>query len=195
MSKSDKKRQSILDAAVSQFSQYGYRKTSMEDIAREAGISRPSLYSYFENKEEIFRSLSQALNEQALENARNALEQGRGNLSIGRRVEAALLAFNVSLFRRLDESPHGAELLDESNRLCGDVATTFYASFQALLAREIGFACEGGELNLAHAGVSAEEAAEVIRFSVVGLKAGAGDADNYQRRVEQFIRVYFGGLG
>jgi AcrR family transcriptional regulator len=49
------KRQLILDAGLIQFAQFGLRKTSMQDIAEQAGISRASVYSYFKNKDEIFR--------------------------------------------------------------------------------------------------------------------------------------------
>ena len=40
----DPKREPILASAFTQFSRYGYRRTSMEDIAKETGISRPSLH-------------------------------------------------------------------------------------------------------------------------------------------------------
>ena len=84
--------------------------------------------------------------------------------------------------------------MDEGSRLVCDIAQTFYSAFEDLLASEIEFATAEGELNLESAGLRAAEAAEVIRFSVVGLKNGAGSADGFQRRVEQFVRVYFNGL-
>ncbi len=187
------KRRVILEAATGEFRQYGYKKTSMEDIARAAGVSRPSLYSYFENKEEIFRSLSQQLHEDALAKARVAVDENPDE-PIAVRIQKALLEFNVSLFRLLDESPHGAELMDESSRLGGDIAGGFYTSFESLLAQALNQAAKAGELDLAARAVTPAEAAEVIRCSVVGLKRGAVDADGYQRRVEQFVRVYLAGL-
>ena len=48
------KRNDIIEAAFTQFIQYGFQKTTMADIAVATGISRPSIYTYFENKEEIF---------------------------------------------------------------------------------------------------------------------------------------------
>ena len=50
----DDKREAIIQAASEQFRQYGYRKTAMDDISKRMGISRASLYSYFDNKDEIF---------------------------------------------------------------------------------------------------------------------------------------------
>jgi TetR/AcrR family transcriptional regulator, transcriptional repressor of aconitase len=47
----------ITDAARACFLQFGYAKTSMDDIARRAGISRPLVYRAFKNKEAIFRTV------------------------------------------------------------------------------------------------------------------------------------------
>ncbi|NDG94170.1 MAG: TetR/AcrR family transcriptional regulator, partial [Gammaproteobacteria bacterium] len=52
-SKQTTKRDAILTAAGEQFNQYGFQKTSMEDIAQRLGVSRASLYSYFTNKDDI----------------------------------------------------------------------------------------------------------------------------------------------
>ena len=53
----DGKRGAILKAAFEVFITYGFRKTSMDDIARAAGMSRPGLYQLFANKTDIFRAL------------------------------------------------------------------------------------------------------------------------------------------
>jgi AcrR family transcriptional regulator len=45
----------LLDAAVSVFARFGFRKASMDDVARTAGVSRQGLYLLFTNKEELFR--------------------------------------------------------------------------------------------------------------------------------------------
>ena len=59
-------RERILGAAFVRFARYGFRRTSMEDIAGEAGVSRAALYLQFRNKEEIFKSLAQDLQDRAL---------------------------------------------------------------------------------------------------------------------------------
>lgn len=53
MNHPDPLRQTILDAADRMFLRYGYRKTTIEDIAREAGIGKGSVYLHFQSKEEI----------------------------------------------------------------------------------------------------------------------------------------------
>ncbi len=47
----------ILEAAQEVFGRYGFRKTTMEDIARGARKGKSSLYHYFNSKEEIFKEV------------------------------------------------------------------------------------------------------------------------------------------
>jgi AcrR family transcriptional regulator len=51
------RRRAILDAALACFVQFGYAKTSLDDIARRAGLSRPLLYRKYRNKEDIFSAV------------------------------------------------------------------------------------------------------------------------------------------
>jgi AcrR family transcriptional regulator len=64
------KRGTILAAAFDVFINYGFRKTSMDDIARAAGMSRPALYQVFRNKTEIFRAASLSILENVGHEAR-----------------------------------------------------------------------------------------------------------------------------
>ncbi len=50
------RRQHVLDVALLIFARYGYRKASLEDVARAADISRPGLYLYFPSKQDLFRA-------------------------------------------------------------------------------------------------------------------------------------------
>jgi AcrR family transcriptional regulator len=50
------RREHVLAVALLIFARYGYRKASMEDVARAADISRPGLYFYFASKQELFRA-------------------------------------------------------------------------------------------------------------------------------------------
>ena len=47
-------RESILDAARTLLARQGFRRTSMDHVAREAGLSRRTLYLHFENKQGLF---------------------------------------------------------------------------------------------------------------------------------------------
>ena len=187
------KRESILSAAQVQFSRYGFRRTSMEDIAKETGVSRASLYSHFENKEEIFRTLSAELHERALADAeRHLKEEGR---DISTRVQAALLARLAPFVEIVWQSAHGAEIYDENNRLCGDLVLASSERFLAMLTAAVAAAARSGEIDLKSAGLTAPAVAELIHLSAAGLKQGATDVATVEKRLRRFVSVFFLGLG
>ena len=49
----DDKRQRILEAARKRFRYYGFKKTTMQEIARDAGVAVGTLYRYFKDKDEL----------------------------------------------------------------------------------------------------------------------------------------------
>lgn len=51
------KERRLLDAALSVFSRLGYSGTSMDAVADAAGLSKPTLYHYFDNKETLFKAM------------------------------------------------------------------------------------------------------------------------------------------
>jgi AcrR family transcriptional regulator len=51
----ESRREALLEAAVAVFARYGFRKTSMDEVARAAGVSRQGLYLQFADKEALFR--------------------------------------------------------------------------------------------------------------------------------------------
>jgi TetR/AcrR family transcriptional repressor of mexJK operon len=53
-SKNEVKRQQILDAAVNLFTEKGYASTSMDLIAKNADVSKQTVYSHFGSKDELF---------------------------------------------------------------------------------------------------------------------------------------------
>jgi AcrR family transcriptional regulator len=54
MTKGERTRQSLLDAAIARFGRDGYRGTSVAEIARDARLSGTAAYVYFPNKEALF---------------------------------------------------------------------------------------------------------------------------------------------
>lgn len=72
------RRREILEAAQTCFLRFGYSKTSLDDIAREAGLSRPLLYRKYRNKEAIFGALYDHVFRRQLELAAAAVA-GRGS--------------------------------------------------------------------------------------------------------------------
>lgn len=62
--KTDEKRQAIVDAAIAVFEESGYERASMTSIASKVGGSKATLYNYFSSKEALFAaSMTHALHE------------------------------------------------------------------------------------------------------------------------------------
>jgi len=81
MEKADKE-QKIFQAALSLFAHYGYRKTTVEDVAVKVGMTKSNIYFYVKNKRELYeKSVSHALEkwrstiEEELDSAADAKEK------------------------------------------------------------------------------------------------------------------------
>lgn len=49
------KEQQIIEAARKLFGKYGFKKVTMDEIAREANVTKKTVYTYFSSKEELFK--------------------------------------------------------------------------------------------------------------------------------------------
>lgn len=49
------KRESVLTAAKNLFAKYGYRRVSMDEIARESHVTKKTIYTYFKDKNELIK--------------------------------------------------------------------------------------------------------------------------------------------
>ncbi len=60
MNRTEDRRAQILQAAMVCFARHGYHRTTMDEIVRESGLSKGSLYWYFKSKKELFLSIIDA---------------------------------------------------------------------------------------------------------------------------------------
>ena len=77
-------RDRILDAAMQVFRRHGFRRSSIEQAAEAAGLTRQALYHHFKSKEALFRAGIERLHERALAAeiaAANAAEKAGGSLA------------------------------------------------------------------------------------------------------------------
>ncbi len=98
----------ILSAALLLFGRHGFQRTSMADIAREAGIARATLYLRFADKRALFEALAASLVDRALAEAEAAWD---ADLDLAQGIEAVVLAKEMDFFQLINTTPHGAELL------------------------------------------------------------------------------------
>jgi AcrR family transcriptional regulator len=119
------RRDHFMRAAIVCFARYGYRRTSMDTIAQAADVSRPALYQYYRNKEEVFRAAVQWGLDDLARRAR--AEAGKPG-EITERLAAVLgVVVDMHLPRRArDGARFDAELIDETRARAGD----HWASFE-----------------------------------------------------------------
>jgi AcrR family transcriptional regulator len=89
-SRSDKKAQSILTAALRCLGEKGYAATTISEIAAEAGVSRGLLHYYFKNKEELMAKALRAAGEDLFELFYNAFAQSESAHDLAARLTRTL---------------------------------------------------------------------------------------------------------
>lgn len=190
------RRDAILGAARTIFAHYGFRRASLEEIAREAGISRTALYHHFRNKEDIFRAMCEGIYLRATDKAEEAADTDD---PIDAKLLAVLDASVGWIFRLLASSRHGLEIVDESNRLCADITGAWSRRSAKLLARVLQAAERNGELDTSVSGNTPETAAGFLLLCAHGLQgpspANVPSAAQYGRRLASLVRLSVAGLG
>jgi len=182
----------ILAAAYACFTRHGVRRTTMDDIATAAGMSRPAVYQHVRNKDDAFRRLGTRLFDGAVRQAEAAAEQDAPLSDRVHDVLATKLELSLQLRR---DSPHAAELLDESARLSGALVEGFTAAIKQLLTDAITAAARRREIDLRGAG--ADEIADIALALNSGLEADStepADPDRLRRRLRLATELLVAGL-
>ena len=102
--KGERTRQRLLDIAVQRFAADGFRRTSVSDIAREAGLTPAAAYAYFAGKEGLFQAAVDADAGALIEAARSAAAEGAS-------AREQLFLFVGELRERVDDHPLARRVL------------------------------------------------------------------------------------
>ena len=125
------KRSAILQAAIAQFMAYGFSRVTMDDIAQAAGMSRPALYQFFRNKQDIYEAGATAMLDQSLDVMRDALARPG---TVSERIGMAIREGILDMMAQMEATPHGAELIDMKSGLSAGWLDGWKARKVALLA-------------------------------------------------------------
>jgi AcrR family transcriptional regulator len=102
--KGERTRRRLLDIAVQRFAADGFRRTSVSDIAREAGLTPAAAYAYFAGKEGLFQAAVDADAGALIEAARSAAAEGAS-------AREQLFLFVGELRERVDDHPLARRVL------------------------------------------------------------------------------------
>lgn len=166
------RREAIIEAAWSCFLQHGYAKTSLEDVAKRAGLSRPLIYLQFANKQELFICAIEKMMDTNFESAREILP-----LDIDKKAKL-LRIIDVWLLEPLSylmASPQGNELFDQILGVSPTIQDTHRQRTQQLLT----------------AVIDEPAAADVFRLALKGLITDRPSIETLRARVgvlaERFV--------
>ena len=187
MTRQEEKREFVFEAASGVFSNYGFRRTSMNDIANAAGISRPALYIMFENKEDLFRQLVTQRQEHAISEAVDVLQR---DTPMADRIVEAVLAYERTFYEPVSASPHGAELMDMGASLALAELRKGHDRLVDHLARAIENAVSLGEVDLSGINVKPKAFVELLLSSVGGQKKSATSLKDFRRRIRDVGRIF-----
>jgi TetR/AcrR family transcriptional regulator, regulator of autoinduction and epiphytic fitness len=182
------RREQVLSVALEVFGRYGFRKTSMDDVARSAEISRQGLYFYFENKEALFRAAVRQDVDTALAQVSHCLDDE--SVALDDRFVAALDAWHGRFVGSMVASDIG-NLLDSAMRL-GDMVTEVNAAFEGLLSATIATATP--ENDRRRLGVTPEEIAGTLNALGRGWKREADSRPEFVARLTVAVRLVFAAL-
>lgn len=184
------KREVIITSALDLFRHYGYRRTSMEDIARAAAVAKGTLYLYFTSKDELFEAICRSLAAQVAESV--AAADAR-DLPLEQKLTALMEAKFGFVYRWILSSPHAAELIDSSHRLPSAPFEEVTAQFQNAVLRLVREGTQRGELNPKAVGLSQEAAADALIAAAYGAEK-APDEDAFRKQLAAIIRITLRGL-
>jgi len=186
----------ILDAAMHVFRRHGFRRSSIEQAAEAAGLTRQALYHHFSSKEALFRAVLERLYENALAaeiEAAKAAEQAGS--SFGDIIVAEVSARLRELLSSLDGSPHIEELFSEHLLQARDLYQTYATRYAEQIAATIARACRKQKLVL-NKRMSASELARYIEMTVHGTKSAYPSirpADAFLKDLETMLRMLIDG--
>ena len=177
----------ILDAAFAAFSNYGYRRTAMEDIAQSVGISRSALYLHFRNKEDIFKSLAaRHFDEVAINVAAELAKPGKTGAET---LTNAFFAYDGKIMEVVLGTPHGAEMLEAGQMVSADLVIAGEARIHKLLEKWL-------ESQALPAGLGTAQAlAATVMSALKGLKQTAKTLENHRASQAQLAQVLALALG
>jgi TetR/AcrR family transcriptional regulator of autoinduction and epiphytic fitness len=176
------KENNIVNAARAVFFKHGYKRVTMDDIAKASDISRPALYLVFKSKEDIFRNVLEALVETSLE------EVSRGLNSIQTTGEKFRFAFEILLIKDFDSyhsSPEALELSECSFGFAKDVVEEALRKYEKVLLSILTYSSGITIKN----GISNENTAHVLAAAARGFKIIAKDSNELRKLINDMLSL------
>lgn len=178
----------IAAAALRLFARYGYKRTSMDDIAREAGVARATLYLHFKGKDDVFRAMLAGLGGQVETRCREALATP-GPFS--GRLAALMEAHHGAAYSAFSAGEHLGELKAVMISIAGAELAAFEALFVRFASELFEDAAARGEIAIARSGLSLNGLIATLMRAAAGAKYGElPSCEDYLVRLREIAAVF-----
>lgn len=91
-------RKSLIDVCKQCWTQYGYKKTSVDEICKQVGISKGAFYLFFESKEALFCEVLCSVQHEICEMAAAAMEEEKGKSGVVNALKLIYRAYDKNSF-------------------------------------------------------------------------------------------------
>lgn len=123
-------RSRIIRAATPVFVRYGFKRTTMKDIAREADVSRQTLYGLFANKEEVLRATMNQYIDEAIAGIEKDLDDA---MPLAEQIELVFEWVVVRGYKLMQQAPDAKDLVEGANQVGADLLEKKSAQIQSLM--------------------------------------------------------------
>jgi AcrR family transcriptional regulator len=189
-------RDRILDAAMTVFRRHGFRRSSIEETADAAGLTRQALYHHFKSKEALFRAVIERVHDGALAGGADAAERAEAAGKPLADIVVAQIAARLQAFvASFDGSPHVDELFSEHLNHARDLYQHYAGLYDAQNAATIARVVKRQKLTLAP-GMTAAKLARYVELAITGTKSAYPSmrpADAFMRDAEAMLRMLIAG--
>lgn len=188
----------VLEGAREVFLTLGFEGASVDDIARAAGVSKATLYSYFPDKRVLFMEMARAQCEQQTDEALQMLDMNDPPQVVLGKAGRKFLTFVLSdLGQRMFRT-----CLAESERF-PEIGRNFYESgpmvMRAVMTDYFQKCCDRGELRIADLNLAADQFAELCKAdlwlqTMFGIRQDVSEAE-IARIVDQAVKTFMARYG
>src|SRR6202158_2362199 len=181
---SSAKPNAIVLAALELFTRYGYRKTSIDDIARAAQVAKRTVYLHFENKAAVFLAILEYLGGQVRQRCAAAERMGGSAVD---RLTRLLDAYFGMAFELFSKSQHMPELEETFLKLARARIGDLNTEDEARLARFLRALAKTSEIGGPPRGLTVEQ---IVHILVRGAESAKHDAkvQGDRKALEQRLR-------
>jgi len=162
------RKEKILEAAIQTISRYGVKRTSVSDIASEAGVARQTVYNAFSDKDAILRETVNYLYEKMFNDIKKELQNAS---TLEQQLDALFEHLAVRKYELTDALPEAEEIISGINEAAKEEIQRGREACRALIEETL----RPHDEKIRESGLSVRDLSDFIERSLAHAKTAASD--------------------